>query len=250
MKHRGVELHEFHICHGSLGTVGHGDAIACSDDGIRGGQVDGPATTSAEHRDLREVGVHLLLRIEHIGPIAVDMWRATGDSHAEMVLGDDLNGKVILLDVDVGAGTHGLHQPPLYLCARIIGMVQDTELRVASLTVKGEVTLLVLVEVDSPLLHSLAIADVIARNHRVLDVLVEVVQLQVCHTGHTSLRKRGVRLVEGSLTDQTHTTFLLTRHLQGIAHTGHTSTDNEEIILVNHDEINFMLQRYKIIHNS
>ena len=165
-----------------------------------------------------------------------------------MVLGDDLHGKVILLDGDIGIAFHGLHQSALDLGARIVGMVEDTELGVSALTMQVEGAVLLLVEVHAPvhelldllrclahhLLHSFTVGDIVARNHRVLYVLVEIVKLEVGDTGHTTLGKRGIRLVESRLADHTYTAFFCACHLQGIAHTGHACTYHKEIIPVYH----------------
>ena len=104
------------------------------------------------------------------------------------------------------------------------------------------------VEVDTPvheflnllrgltyhLLHSSTVGDVITCNHRVLDVLVEIIEFEVGHRGYTPLCKRGVSLVERGLTDHTYTTFIGACHLQGVAHAGYAGTDHEEVIFVYH----------------
>ena len=88
-----------------------------------------------------------------------------------------------------------LHQSALNLEARVVGMVQDAELGVTALAVEVKLAALLLVEVHAPLhqvldalrgiphhlLHGCGVADVVARNHGVLNVFLEVVHLQVCH---------------------------------------------------------------------
>ena len=112
-----------------------------------------------------------------------------------MVLGDDFHSEVILLDVNIGTIPHGLHQTALNLGTRVVGVVQDAELRVSALAVQVERPVLLAVEVDTPLhqllnlvgghanhlLHGLGVADEVARNHGVLDVFVEVVDSQIGH---------------------------------------------------------------------
>ena len=123
------------------------------------------------------------------------MRRAAGDADTQMVLRDDLHGKVIFLHLDIGIVTHSLHQSTLYLGSRIVGMVQDTELRVPALPVQVEGAVILLVEIHAPvheflnlfgslrnhLLYSGRVADIVARNHRVLDMLVEVIDGEICH---------------------------------------------------------------------
>ena len=100
---------------------------------------------------------------------------------------------MIFLDIDVRAVAHCLHQPALDFSTRIICMMKDAELAVSALTVEVELAVLLLVEVNTPLhelfdllrchgdnlLYSIVIADVITSNHRVLNVLVEVIHFQV-----------------------------------------------------------------------
>ena len=79
----GVELHKLHVGYGTLGTIDHGLAIACSYDGIGGGLIYGTTTASTHHGDLAEIGVYLLrVGVEDIGAIAVDVGCATGDARA------------------------------------------------------------------------------------------------------------------------------------------------------------------------
>ena len=55
-----------------------------------------------------------------------------------MVLGDDLYCKMVFEDIDERIGAHSRHQPSLDLRSGIIGMMQDTELRVASFPMEVE----------------------------------------------------------------------------------------------------------------
>ena len=101
---------------------------------------------------------------------------------------------MIFLDVDVRIVAHGFHQSALNLGSRVVGMVQDAELAVSSLAVKVELAVLLLVEIDTPLhqlldlfrcfgdnlLHGFVVADVVASNHCILDVFVEVVHFEIC----------------------------------------------------------------------
>ena len=117
---------------------------------------------------------------------------------------------ISLLHVDVGIVAHGLHQSALYFGTRIISMVQDSELRVSALTVKVERAVLLSVEVHAPvdeflnlgrcvsyhLLHGGTVRDIVASNHRVLDMLLEVVHFEIGHRSHASLRERRVGFLE------------------------------------------------------
>ena len=111
-----------------------------------------------------------------------------------------------------------------------------------------ELTVLLLVEVYSPLhqignalwgvpyhlFHSRWVADKITSNHCVLDVLFEIVELQVRNAGYTALRLRSIGFIERCFAYESHLTLLCICHFQGIAHTSHTTTDNQEIEFTYH----------------
>ena len=170
----------------------------------------------------------------------MDVGRTAGDPCTEVVLGDDFDGEVVFLDINVGAVAYGFHQSALDFRACVVGVVQDAELGVAALAVQVELPVLAAVEVHTPvdqllnlcrcvpdhLLDGLAVGDEVACNHGVLNVLVEVVKLQVRHRGHAALRKRGVGLVEAGFADHAHAAFLCPGHLQGVAHAGHAGTNH------------------------
>ena len=153
----------------------------------------------------------------------MDMWRTASDTHSEVMLGDDLHSEVVLLDDDVRTCAHGLHQSSLDLCTSIVGMMKDAKLRVSALTMEIERTIFLAVEVHPPLhqfanllwctahhlLNGLAVADIVACNHCVLDVLLEIVDSQIGHRGHTTLCERSVSLVEACLADKAYASPLL-----------------------------------------
>lgn len=175
-----------------------------------------------------------------------------------MVLGNDLDGKMVFTDVNVGMVFDGFHESTLYLSTGVIGMVEDTELRMTAFAVEVELTIALFVEIDSPvdqfgdllrchthhLFYGSAVGNVVTRYHRVFDVLVEIVNFQVGHTGNTALRKGGVRLIEGCLANEANLTFMGTCHLQSVTHTGDASTNDEEVVLVGHRGCIFSLLRY------
>ena len=149
-------------------------------------------------------------------------------------------------------------------------LVEETNVRqeqsieeVSTLTMEIEGTVFLAVEVHPPLhqfanllwrtahhlLNGLAVADIVASNHCVLDVLLEIVDSQIGHRGHTTLCERSVGLVKACLTDKAYASPLLsilrrivrrtewrqrTSHLQGVAHAGHACSDNQKVILIDH----------------
>ena len=106
-----------------------------------------------------------------------------------MVLGDDFNREVVFEDVDVGVLLQGLDEALLDFRSRVVSVVKDSEFRVAALAVEVELTVRVLVDINAlvnsflnlrrcilhDFLHGRTVAEPVAGNHRVLDVLVEVV---------------------------------------------------------------------------
>ena len=189
-----VELYKLHVGYCALGTIDHRLTIACGNNRVGSGLIDRTATTGTHHSHLAEISIYFLsIRIEDVGSVAVDVRSATGNACAQVVLGDNLHCEVILLDVDVWVVAYGFHQSSLDFSTRIVGVMEDAELAVSALTVKVELAVLLLVEVDSPfhqflnlfwclgnnLFNCFVVTDVVTSNHCILDVLVEVIYLQV-----------------------------------------------------------------------
>ena len=196
IERRRVELYEFHVLHRALCTIYHCLAVARSDDGVGSGLVYGTAAARTHQRHLAQIGVHLLrLGVEHVRTVAINIRCATCDARSKVVLRDYLHGEVVLLHVDVGACTHRSHKAALYLGTSVVGVVQDAELGVSALAVQVELAILFAVEVHAPLyelgnllrrvahhlLYGTAVADEVARYHRVLYVLVEIVDCKISH---------------------------------------------------------------------
>ena len=243
----GMELHELHVLDRALGTIYHSDAVASRHQRVGRGAIDRTDAAGRHQRHARQEGIdHSCLLVEDVGTIALDARRAARHDFAQVVLGEDFHGKVVLIDVDIGVVLDRLDERHLYLVARVVGMVQDAELAMAALTVQVKLALLVLVKVHAPaeqflnlcrglgdnLLYCLGVAEPVARHHRVVDVLVKVIHLEVGHRGDTSLSEVGVRLFHLGLAHQCHSPGLC--HLEGKTHTGHTRTDNEIIIFAYH----------------
>ena len=189
-----VKLYELHISHRTLGTVNHRLAITGSDDWVGGSLINGTTSTGTHHGNLAQIGIHLLgVRIQNIGSVTVNIRCTAGNTGTQVVLSDDFYSEMIFLDIDVRAVAHSFHQTALDFSTRIISVMKNAELAVSALTMKIELAILLLVEVDTPLhelldllwchgdnlLHSLIVADVITSDHCILYVLVEVIYFQV-----------------------------------------------------------------------
>ena len=240
-EHGGMELHELHVLHLSLGAIDHSYAVAGSNVGVGGRGIDGSRAACCHERHLAQVGIHLSgVGVEDVCTVALYVGGAARDAYAEVVLCDDFHGEVVLQYLDVGVVAHGFHEAALYLCPRVVGMVQDAELRVSALTVKVELAVFLLVEIDTPLqqvadalrgiphhlLHGCRVADVVARNHRVLNVLFEVIDQQVRHRRDAALCLGRVCFLEGRLADERHLALACIGHFQRVAHAGHAASYN------------------------
>lgn len=243
---RGMELDELHVLHCALGAVDHRDAVAGGDEGVGRGGVDGATAAGGHQCRLGQERVDTSVGRQHVGAIAGDVGRAAGDNLAQMVLGDDLDGKVVFKDVDVGTGADSLDEALLYLISRVVGMVENAELRVTALAVEVKVAVLLLVKIHAPLdelpdlsrglgdnlADGLGVAQIVAGNHRVLDMLVKVVDLEIGDRGDTTLCQRRVCLVERRLADERHAA--LVGYLERETHPGNARADDEKIILSCH----------------
>ena len=178
------------------------------------------------------------------------------------MLRDDLHGIVILQHLDVGMAAHRFHQTALDLEARVVGVVKDAKLAVAALAVEVKRAVFLLVKVHTPaqqvadavrtaldhLLHSSGVADVVAGYHRVLDVLLEVVHLQIGDRSDAALSLGRVGLVECCLAHQRHTALAGVGHFQCKTHAGHSAADNEKIKLAYHDFCLLLMQIYNFFN--
>ena len=135
------------------------------------------------------------LLIQDVGSIALNTRRVTGHDDAHVVLRDNLHGIMVGIYLNIRMRMYGTDQAGLDLCACIIGMVQDAELRVATLLVEVELAIGLLIELHTPVdqsldlrrsfphyfFHSRTIADPVASYHGVFDVFLEVIHLQISH---------------------------------------------------------------------
>ena len=134
----------------------------------------------------------------------------------------------------------GFDKSALNLETRIVGMVEDAKFRVTSFAVQVELAILLAVEVDAPLhqaadafgparhhlLYGAAVADVVAGNEGVGDMLLEVVHFEVGNRCHAALGLGRISLFDIGLAHQGHSASAALGDLQGITHSGHAGTDD------------------------
>ena len=107
----------------------------------------------------------------------------------------DFYGKVVFEYRNVGISFHSFDKSSLNLEAGVVGVVKNSELRVAAFAVKIESSVVVLVEVHTVLhekfnafwslahyfFNGFLVAYVVARNHCVFYVLFKIVYLEICN---------------------------------------------------------------------
>ena len=145
---------------------------------------------------LGKEGIYLArLLIEHIGTVTLDAGGVSRNDDAQVVLGNDFDGEMVFEYRDVGVLLHRIDEAGLYLGTGVVFVMQDTELGVAALPMKVKLAVLLLVELHAPLdellylsggfahhlLHSLPVAYPVAGNHRVFNMLLEVVYRKIGH---------------------------------------------------------------------
>src|SRR5690554_6045635 len=144
------------------------------------------------------------------------------------MLGQYLDGKVVVEYINVGMVSDGFDQACLDLGSGTVLMVQDPELGVSSLPVQIEISLLILVEIDPPAdqlldlcrrllyntLHNPEVAETCPGIERVGNVLLEIVP-GICHRCNASLGIKGVGILECSLGNNGHLAIFC--HFQGVA---------------------------------
>ena len=165
-----------------------------------------------------------------------------------MVLRDNLHSKVIFKHIDVRIPTDGFHQPALNLGASVVGVVKDSEFRVSAFAMKVELAAVGAVEVDAPfhkfgnlrrriahhLLHGLAVAQMVAGNHCVFNVFLEIVNLQIGDRCNAALCFGSVGFGQSCLANHCHAAFACVGHFQRVTHSGHARTNYQEIVSLYH----------------
>ena len=190
---RGVELHEFQVTENTAGAVDHSYAVARGDDRRSGGGVNVSHAAGGQQGDLGQVGINSVgIAIEGIDTIALNIGRVLGDTLAEVVLRDDVDGELALFDFDVGMGAGGCEQPAFYLLTSVVLVVEDAKLGVSAFAVEVEPFSPTLAVKVHPVLHQLAdavggfadghlhdlaVADAVAGDEGIVDMLVKAVAI-------------------------------------------------------------------------
>ena len=186
-------------------------------------------------------GVYFVfLEVQHVGSEAGDVGRALFDEPAQVVLREDVDGEMVLVDVDVVVAFDAFHQGALDLVTGQIVVVQDAVLAVPALAVQIVPSRRVLVELGPPLdqlfddrrgarddlLDGRRVADAGPADHRVADVFLERVGF-VHDRGDAALRIVGVALAQLALGDDRDPAVF--GRFQRKAQSGDAAADNQKI---------------------
>ena len=162
-----------------------------------------------------------------------------------MVLGDDVDGKLILFQLDVGVVVDGLQQSALNLGTGVVLVVKDAELGVAAFAVQVELASFRFVEFHA-VAHQLfdalrrladghfnhvAVADTVAGNEGVGNMFVEAVGV-VHHGGDTALGVLGRAFGGVAFGEDAH--FAVRSHFERKAQSGNTGANHKKINLMTH----------------
>ena len=246
VERRGVELHELHVLYHTLGAEDHGYAVARGDDWVGSDLIDVADAAGGHHGEFGQESDDLVgLLVHHIGAVAAYIVHPRLVGASQMVLGDNVDGKVLFVDVDVGMILDLRDERALNLEAGVVEMVQDAELGVTALAVQVEVAVGALVERRAPrqqllylrrslgyhLLHHLGVADEGAGYVRVADVLLVVVRL-IGDGRDAALCKRSVGDVERRFRNERHAA--LGGHLERERQAGRSRPYHQKVINLSH----------------
>ncbi len=101
---RGMELDEFHVGHGALGAVHHGNAVARCHERVGGGLVHSSYATCRHNSYLGAECIHIAaVEIQHIGTVAAYIGCVACDTFPEVMLCDNLYCEMMLEHIDLRA---------------------------------------------------------------------------------------------------------------------------------------------------
>ena len=185
-----MELYKFHIFNRSFCAIYHRDTVSCCDFGIGGRCINSPYSASSHQCNTAQISVNLLcLWIENISAVAFYIRCTTCHANAQMVLRNNFHSKMMLQHVYKRICAYGGHKSTLNLCTRIIGMVENAELRMSSFTMQVKRAILFLIEINAPiyqflypsrsifyyLFYGRRITQPITGHHRVMDMFLKII---------------------------------------------------------------------------
>ena len=214
-----MELHEFHVADDRSRAVGHGDAVARGDVGIRRVLVDLPDAAGGEHDRSRAERLHFSRRdVEHVGAEHAVGGIARGNLRIlQARRRDEVDRHVVFEEGNVRIFRGDGEQRVFDRLARQIARVKDAPVRVAAFPRQVVVAVGAFREIDADF-DQLAdargsgfddgardglVAESVAGDERVAHVRLEVVR-PVEHAGDAALRVIRVGLRRGLFRDDCH----------------------------------------------
>jgi hypothetical protein len=174
----------------------------------------------------------------------LNIGRGFADEKAQVMLGDQVEHEPMLDDLYIFLLAYRIQQGAFYLLTGDILMMKDTELGMTAFLAQLEIPFGILVKPGAPFddlpdafgtflyndLHRTRITKPVARDQRILDMLVIAVVLQVGHAGDAALRIFGIRLIDLCLGDDKDLLVgMMLRYFQGIAQPRYAGTNYKEI---------------------
>ena len=143
---------------------------------------------------------------------------------------------------------HGRHQSALNFEPGIVGMMKNAEVAVSAFAVQVVLPIFVLIKLHAPLhkrfdgigciahnvFHGGQVRNVVAGNHRVVDVLFKIVYVKVGYGRHSALRFGRVSFVQSCFAHKGNLPFSAFCHTQCVTHACYTAADNKEVELLYH----------------
>ena len=214
--------------------------------------VDVAYPAGSQHGDFRKYRVNFVFfQVQDICAETGNVGRTLPDQFTQMVLREDIDGKMMFENLYVVVPFHLAHQRPLDLMAGDILVVQDTVFAVAAFTGQFIASGAFFVELDSPrdqlldhlrrtghhLLDRRTVANPRTANQCVPDMFLERIGI-VHHRGDPSLGVIRVALVHFAFGDDHHLAYF--SRLERVTETGYPTADNQKIRFDVHYNISFL----------
>src|SRR5579859_1660976 len=205
-----MELDKLHVLDAPFGTINHGYTVTCSYLRIGGCPVSLSITAGREQGSMRkDCNDPVSLQVQGIYPIAFYVGCRFGDEVTQVMLGDQVDDKPMLDDLDILLLAYRVQQCPFYLFSRDIFMVQDAEFGMAAFLPQLEIPFRVLIKAGPPIdnilyafrpflddyFHRMRVTEPVSGDQGVLNMLIIAVILQVRNPCYSALGILGIGLI-------------------------------------------------------
>ena len=186
------------------------------------------------------VWISLVLRVQHVSPVAGNVRCPAVDVDPQVVLGDQINREMIFKDFDIRMALDFAEQCPFNFSTGLVLVMKDAEFGMAAFLMQIEPAGFFLVKFNTPFHQFL---DSFSRfgygnpdNFRVAQVITGIDRIKdmlgisvggVHHSGNASLGILGRCFISTGFGNDTD--FSMVRNLQRITQTGNAGTNYQEI---------------------